>query len=73
METFLTIFAIVLVILTGFMLNLVIYKALNDDIKMLPKWLKRLLLLPPLPMVTALVIAMLFSITYVIDGIKKYW
>jgi len=73
METFLTIFAIVLVILTGFMLNLVIYKALNDDIKMLPKWLKRLLLLPPLPMVTALVIAMVFSITYVIDGIKKYW
>ncbi len=73
METFLTIFAIVLVILTGFMLNLVIYKTLNDDIKMLPKWLKRLLLLPPLPMVTALVIAMVFSITYVIDGIKKYW
>ena len=73
METFLTIFTIVLVILTTSMLNLVIYKNIKDEIEDLPKWLKRLLLLPPLPMVSALVIAMLYSAIYVLESVKKYW
>lgn len=73
METFLTIFTIILLILTISMLNLVIYKTIKDVIEDLPKWLKRLLLLPPLPMVSALVIAMVFSAIYVLESVKKYW
>ncbi len=73
METFLTIFTIILLILTISMLNLVVYNSIKDLIEDLPKWLKRLLLFPPLPIVATLVIAMIFSATYIVENVKKYW
>ena len=47
METFLIIFCVILISLTLIMMNIAIYKTIIDSVDNIPKWLNRVLLIPP--------------------------
>ena len=73
METFLLIFCAILVSLTLIMMNIAIYKTIIDSVDNIPKWLNRLLLIPPFSFVGILIILIVFAVTEIANGLKKYW
>jgi len=73
METFLTIFCIILVSITLTMMNIAIYKTILESTNDIPKWLNRVILIPPFAFVAILIILIVFSLTDIVNGLKKYW
>ena len=73
METFLLIFCAILVSLTLIMMNIAIYKTIIDSVDNIPKWLNRVLLIPPFSFLGILIILIVFSVTEIANGLKKYW
>jgi len=73
METFLIIFCVILISITLIMLNIAIYKTIIDSVDNIPKWLNRVLLIPPFSFVGILIILIVFSVTDIANGLKKYW
>jgi hypothetical protein len=73
METFLIIFCVILISITLIMMNIAIYKTIIDSVDNIPKWLNRVLLIPPFSFVGILIILILFSVTDIANGLKKYW
>ena len=73
METFLIIFCVILVSLTLTMMNIAIYKTIIDLVDNIPKWLNRVLLIPPFSFVGILIILIVFVVLEIANGLKKYW
>ena len=73
METFLLIFCAILVSLTLIMMNIAIYKTIIDSVDNIPKWLNRVLLIPPFSFLGILIILIVFAVTEIANGLKKYW
>jgi hypothetical protein len=73
METFLIIFCVILISLTLIMMNIAIYKTIIDSVDNIPKWLNRVLLIPPFSFVGILIILIVFAVTEISNGLKKYW
>ena len=73
METFLIIFCVILISITLIMLNIAIYKTIIDSVDNIPKWLNRVLLIPTFSFVGILIILIVFSVTDIANGLKKYW
>ena len=73
METFLIIFCVILISITLIMMNIAIYKTIIDSVDNIPKWLNRVLLIPPFSFVGILIILIVFSVTDIANGLKKYW
>lgn len=73
METFLTIFCVMLVILMLTMMNLAIYKTIIEIIDDFPKWLNRVLLIPPFSFVAIGIILIVFAVTDIATKLKKHW
>jgi hypothetical protein len=73
METFLIIFCVILISIILIMMNIAIYKTIIDSVDNIPKWLNRVLLIPPFSFVGILIILIVFSLSEISNGFKKYW
>jgi len=68
METTLNIIAVVLVVFTIFMLNLMVVKPYAEG---MPKWLRILGLIPPFGIIIGLITTFVVIIHYIVDTIKE--
>jgi hypothetical protein len=74
METFLTISAATLALITLVLCNTLICSSLEEILGIeIPKWLLRLVLIPPLAFVLLLLICVIHVITYIVISIKEIW
>ena len=73
METFLTIFCTILASLLLMIINLVIYTTIIESLENVPKWLNRVLLIPPFSFVAMLIILVVFVVSDISNKLKKYW
>jgi uncharacterized membrane protein YhdT len=73
METFLTIFCAILAILSLMIINLAMYKTIIESLENVPKWLNRVLLIPPFSFVAMLIILVVFVVSDISNKLKKYW
>ena len=55
------------------MMNIAIYGTIIESTNNIPKWLNRVLLIPPFAFLGILIILIVFSLTYIVDGLKKNW
>jgi hypothetical protein len=74
METFLTISAATLALITLVLCNTLICSSLEEILGIeIPKWLLRLALIPPLAFVLLLLICVIYAIAYIVISIKEIW
>jgi hypothetical protein len=73
METFLTIFCTILASLSLMIINLAIYKTIIESLENVPKWLNRVLLIPPFSFVAMLIILVVIAVSDISNKLKKYW